>query len=185
MLQLFFPEEEYWDEEINKFVKLPEVELPPMEHSLVSISKWETKYEKPFLSNDKDDKTSDEIRYYIQCMALEPFDESVLSRLGPTQFEQINEYISKKSTATWFSEEKKPGAARFNRKIITSEVIYGWMVGLQIPAEFENWNINRLMTLIKICQINQEPPKKMGKRQAAEQQRKLNAMRREQYNTTG
>lgn len=186
MLYLTIPEVETYDEQTNRFGTLPEIVFPPMEHSLLSLSRWETEYEKPFINNRDPHKTNEELRYYIQCMTDEPITDDMLQRLRPQDVSKINTYLNKKATATWFNDDKKKHvpAAQQNR-IITSEVIYGWMIALNIPIEMETWNLNRLMTLIKVCQINQEPPKKMNPKQAAAEQRRLNAMRRERYNTNG
>lgn len=186
MLYLVIPEEETFDERTNKFGVLPEIVFPPMEHSLVSLSLWETEYEKPFIDKNAKSRTLEELEYYLKCMSTEPITDDMLSRLRPVDIRKINAYLNKKSTATWFNEDnKKAVPAAQKNKVITSEVIYGWMVALQIPIEMETWNLNRLMTLIKVCQINQEPPKKMNPKTAAAEQRRLNALRKERYNTNG
>ena len=182
MLFLEIPEREYYDEADNRF-KVIEGFSFHLEHSLVSLSKWEEKYEKPFL--DTTTRTDEETLYYIECMSIEPIKPYQVSLLGDTEIGKINDYIKKKNTATWITEKKGSGKPKTNKQIITSEVIYSWMVGLQIPVEFQYWNLNRLITLIQVCQIAQEPPKKMSPAQAAAKQRELNKQRRSQLGTRG
>lgn len=182
MLFLEIPEQEYYDEADNRFKIIAGFKFH-LEHSLVSLSKWEEKYEKPFL--DTTARTNEETLYYVECMSLDPITSYEVSLLGETEINKINEYIKKKATATWISENKGSGKPKTSKQIITSEVIYSWMVGLQIPVEFQYWNLNRLITLIQVCQLAQEPPKKMSPAQAAAKQRELNKQRRRQLGSRG
>lgn len=152
-----------------------------LEHSLVSISKWEAKWCKPFIS--KDPKTQEELLDYIRCMTVSNnVDPLVYMALNNEHVRQINEYIDAPMTATWFSEKEKKGRSK---EVITSELIYYWMTAFQIPFECQKWHINRLMTLIRICSIKNQPPKKMSKKDAMGRQRSLNAARRKAMNTAG
>lgn len=179
MLKITVPGTELWDEENEQFTSTPETVLQ-LEHSLVSLSKWESKFEKPFMSND--DRTDEEVLFYIECMNLDPhFAPEVLSRLTEENQKKIVEYIESKQTATWFTD--KPGTP--TREVITSELIYHWMVSLQIPFECQYWHINRLLTLIRVISAKNEPPKKMSRAEIAARNRELNAQRRKQYNTRG
>ena len=180
MLRITIPATELWDERIEKFVQTEETTLL-LEHSLVSISKWESKWCKPFLS--KTEKTTEEAIDYIRCMTLnDDVDPNVYTSLTNENMAKINEYIDSPMTATTFSniEGRKP-----NREIVTSEIIYNWMISLQIPSEYENWHINRLISQIRVCSIKNAPPKKMSQSEVMRQQRELNAARREQFNTKG
>ena len=181
MLQLTISvDAETWDEEKEEFVSAQKTTLE-LEHSLVSISKWESKWCKPFLSSTN--KTADEIMDYIKCMTLTPnVDPDIYSRLTTDHFKQINEYINAPMTATTFSDDKM---SKKNREIATSELIYYWMIALQIPLECQEWHLNRLLTLVRVCNIKNEPPKKMGKRDLMSRNAKLNAARRQQLNTKG
>jgi hypothetical protein len=152
-----------------------------LEHSLVSLSKWESIFEKPFLG--KDEKTTDEILGYVEAMILTPIqDPTILRRLSSDNFTEINNYVSAKRSATWFNEA--PNAPK-SREAITSELIYYWMISLQIPMECQHWHLNRLFTLIKIFNVKNGKPKKMSKNAIAAQNRQLNAQRRAQLGTSG
>lgn len=180
MLKIIIPQSEHFDQSISEFILLPEVKID-MEHSLVSLSKWESEFEKPFLS--KEGKTPGETSGYLRAMALSPdIPKEVFQRIPPEVITQINDYISAKMSATWFTET--PGAPK-SREVITSEIIYYWMTALNIPFECETWNLNRLFTLIKVTNQKNSPAKKMGKGEQLAQQRRLNAERMAANNTAG
>lgn len=171
---------EGWDEEKQEFVKPEEINLR-MEHSLVSISKWESKWHKPFFS--KQAKTDEETLDYIKCMTITKNVKSeTYDKLTRENIKQINDYINDPMTATNFSEEKN---SKRNNEIITSEVIYHWMIALNIPSEYDKWHINRLLTLVKVCNIKNQPSKKMSKRELLSRNRALNEARKKQLNTKG
>lgn len=180
MLTIIVPGPEVYDHSSEEFTTTDDFVLE-LEHSLVALSKWESKYEKPFL--EAKDKTGEEILDYIKCMVLNPeLPEDLFSRLSEENFEAINAYLNAKMTATWFSEQ--PGAPR-TREIITAELVYYWMTIFNIPFECENWNLNRLFTLIRICNIKSAKPKKMSRAEAAARQREMNAQRRAAMKTKG
>lgn len=158
MLQLNIPEVEYFDERTNEFIEVKAHTLL-LEHSLLSISKWEAKWRKPFLG--KEDKTQEETMDYIRCMTINrDVDPLVYRAISNEELVRIKEYINAPMTATWFNDrDKRPPS----RKVITSELVYYWMVAQNIPFECEKWHFNRLMTLIRICGEKNQPPKKMGK----------------------
>ncbi len=180
MLRVTVPTVEGYDEEKEEFVTAEGVELE-LEHSLVSLSKWESIWEKPFLSGSE--KTEDEVRSYVQCMLISPeVSPELFQRLSSENFREINEYINAKMTATVFREtEKKSGSGEF----ITSELIYYWMISLNIPFTCENWHLARLLTLIRVCNAKNAPKQKMSRKDAAAQQRELNAQRRAMMGSRG
>lgn len=171
---------ENWDEEKEEFVE-PKTQSLQLEHSLVSISKWESKWCKPFLS--KVEKTDEETLDYIKCMTItQNVNPEVYNHLSRENMRQINDYIAAPMTATTFSNEKH---GNNSGEQVTSEIIYYWMIALNIPEKFEKWHINRLLTLIKVCNIKNQPKRKMSQREAMSHQRMLNASRRKQLNSKG
>lgn len=169
-----------WDEEREEFV-YPSIEELQLEHSLVSLSKWESKWCKPFLS--KEDKTSEELLDYIQMMTVEPVTSpEVWNNLTRENFHDIETYINAPMTATTFSKDKRPANSR---EIITSELIYYWMISLQIPFECQYWHLNRLLTLIRVCNIKNAPPPKHSKGDIMRRNAALNAQRRARLNSKG
>lgn len=169
-----------WDEEKEEFV-IPTTEVLQMEHSLVSLSKWESKWCKPFFS--KQEKTTEEILDYIQMMTVTPdVRPEVWNNLTQENVSDIRAYIDAPMTATTFSKDTKQTNSR---EIITSELIYYWMIALNIPVEFQDWHINRLLTLIRVCNIKNSPPKKYGKNDIMRRNAALNAERRARLNSKG
>jgi len=193
MLELLIPKTRLWDQKANngngEFVYSQECRIK-LEHSLVSVAKWESKYHKPFL--DDKDKTNEELLYYIKCMTItQNVKDIVYLALTKEHTKQITDYISNKMTATWFSDEKqKPGNKVGNKKETkTSELIYYWMISHQIPFECQKWHLNRLLTLIKVCNAKQKAANstKGGKhkRDLLRENYNINAARRKAMNTTG
>lgn len=181
MLTIIVPAGEQYDERTGEFIYVKKDQVLQLEHSLISLSKWESKWCKSFLS--RNDKTEEELLDYIKCMTLtQNVDSAVYRNLSKDNIEQINKYIEAPMTATSFSEDKR---GRANREIITSELIYYWMISLNIPFECQKWHLNRLLTLIRVCNIKNQPPKKMGKKTLMSRNAALNAARRKQLNTNG
>lgn len=180
MLKITIPGDELFDEENNRFIKLESVTLE-LEHSLASLSKWESIWETPFLSGKN--QTTEEILGYIKVMTLTPdVPDEVYERLTQANIQDINAYINAKMTATWFNET----GGKSNKETITSELIYYWMITLNIPFECEHWHLNRLFTLIKVCNEKNQPPKKTKMtRQDIASRSELNRRRREALGTKG
>ena len=171
---------EQWDDDEQVFIVTKEKTIE-LEHSLVSISKWESKWNKPFLS--KKEKTIEEMIDYYRCMTITPnVDPNIYYAMTIKNKKDIENYIEAPMTATWFSKQKKGPTSS---EQVTSELIYYWMINYQIPFECQKWHLNRLMTLIKICQIKSEPGKKMSERDVLSQNAALNAYRRKKFNTKG
>ena len=180
MLRITIPATELWDESKDEFINTKGQTLQ-LEHSLVSLSKWESKWCKPFIS--KDTKTEEEELDYIRCMTItQNVDPNVYKFIPNDIREEIKEYISAPMTATWFNEDKK---GKSDSEQITSELVYYWMIAQNIPFECEKWHLNRLLTLIKVCNIKSQPPKKMSKKALMSRNAALNAARRKQLNTKG
>lgn len=180
MLTVTIPAIEGFDEEKQEFVTLAKEQTLQLEHSLVSLSKWESKWQKAFLT--KNEKTSEETIDYIKCMTItQNVNPNVYSRLTASNIEEIHKYIEAPMTATTFNEHNQ----KTSREIITSELIYYWMISLNIPMECQKWHLNRLLTLIRVCNVKNTPPKKMSKKQIMSNNAALNAARKKQLNTSG
>lgn len=179
MLVINMPSIELYDEKKEEFITTEECTLE-LEHSLISLSKWESKWKIPFISNDN--KTTEQVIDYIRCMLLDDSKKDNIKYLTSENIKKINDYISDSMTATTFYEENMS----FRKKeTITSELIYYWMVASNIPMECQNWHLNRLLTLIRICSIKNTPPKKMSKRDIMSRNKALNEARRNQLHTSG
>ena len=181
MLTLEIPGHEFFNEETEEFVTIGDVTLE-LQHSLSSLSKWESEWEIPFL--DGLPKTNEQVLDYIRCMCLTPnIAPEVFLRLTDKHLETINNHINAKKTATWFNERKSAGKSK---EVITTELIYFWMVTYQIPFECQYWHLERLLTLIKIVNIKQSSNKStMSKRDLADERRALNESRQKQFGTEG
>lgn len=180
MIQITVPERECWDEIKEEFVYVKGQTLQ-LEHSLVSLSKWESKYCRPFLS--RQDKTHEEMLYYIKCMTVtQNVSPDVYTALTDENIQAINAYIEAPMTATTFGDEHMRGNGREQP---TAELIYYWMIALNIPFECQKWHLNRLLTLIRVCSIKNQPPKKRSAREIMSRNAALNAARRKKYNTRG
>lgn len=180
MLKIIVPEKELYDEERNVFLKSRAQELQ-LEHSLVSISKWESKWKKPFLA--KGIKNNNEILDYIACMTLtQNVDPMVYGCMDQSIIDIITEYIQAPMTATTFTKETKSAASA---EIITSELIYYWMISFNIPFECQKWHLNRLLTLINVCNIKNQPAKKLSHNEILARNRALNEQRKAKYKTKG
>lgn len=180
MLNIKIPGVELFDELKSEFTMSDEVHLQ-LEHSLASLSKWESVWEKPFLSDEE--KSIEETIAYVKDMVLTPdISDEVFNRLTNDNLREINAYIAKKMTATWFNERgpKKP-----NTKVITSELLYYWMVAHSIPFECQYWHLNRLLTLIRVCNAENAPEEEMSQADMLAERRRLNEERRKQFQTKG
>lgn len=168
----------------DQFLYTKETHLK-IEHSLVAISKWESKWHVPFL-DDKTEKTDEMMVDYIRCMTIsQNVDPEIYNiiKLNADILKEINEYINDPMTATWFNDRNK---SKGNKgEIVTSELIYYWMFAQGIPLECEKWHLNRLMTLIRVCGEKNSPPKKMSRKENMAQIKALNEARRKAYGTRG
>lgn len=179
MLKITIPSREMFNDKTQEFFTTKEYTLQ-LEHSLVSISKWEAKWNIPFLSKEK--KSIEQTLDYIKCMNItQNISDEVFNYLTNDNIKKINEYIEAPMTATTFSKDNN----KKNNEIITSELIYYWMIALNIPMECQKWHINRLLTLVRICNIKNAPPKKMSPREVMSRNAALNAARRQKFHTSG
>ena len=174
MLPILISGHEFYNESTGEFIDVKDT-LLKLEHSLVSVSKWEEHYKKPFLT--KDAKTKEETIFYIKCMTINNnVNELVYELLTAEQIESINQYIQDNRTATWFTE--RDNDSDINREQITSELIYYWMIIYNIPQDYQKWHLSRLMTLIRICNIKNSPNKKMSEQETLDYYRRIKEQRR-------
>lgn len=179
MLKVTIPAIEQYDE-VNEVFITSKRQILQLEHSLVSLSKWESSWCKPFLT--KEPKTHEETIDYIKCMTItQNVDPDTYKFINKETISLINQYIDAPMTATIFQHEKKSN----RRETVTSEIIYYWMVALTIPFECQKWHLNRLLTLIKVCNLKNAPPKKMSKNEILAKNRALNSARRNALNSSG
>jgi hypothetical protein len=179
MLKLVIPDREMYDEIKSEFLTIKGCTIQ-VEHSLVSLSKWESKWNKPFIS--KEEKTYEENIDYIRCMTItQNVKDEIYLNLTNENIEEISNYIAASMTATIFHDNN----SGTSNEIITSEIIYYWMIEYNIPFECQKWHLNRLLTLIRVCSKKKEKPKKMSQAEIINRNRELNNKRRQQYNSKG
>lgn len=184
MLQIIVPppQTEEWDEINEEFIYRPKgkAHILQLEHSLISLSKWESKWHKSYIS---DEKTEEENLDYIKCMTLNSNVQSeIYENLTKENLKEIYKYINDPMTATTFSDRRN---SKPNRRRVTSEVIYYWMIKLRIPVEFEKWHLQRLLTLIRVCEEEEAPKKKRSAKEIMSENAALNAARRKQFHSKG
>ena len=180
MLELTVLDKEFYNEATGEFFTKPGG-LLVLEHSLLSISKWESKTKKPFLDTMAKSMKPDEFIEYVKCMTVNRPKPEVYENIDLDILDKVRAYMEDPMTATWFADKDK----RRSREIVTAEVVYYWMTALQIPFECEKWHFNRLMTLITVCNLKNQPPKKMSKRDVMSRNSKLNAARRKASGSRG
>lgn len=183
MLKITIPPCKYWDSKREIFFTYPEKPITlQLEHSLISLSNWEAKWNKPFLSKIEE-RTTEEMLDYVRCMTLtQNVDPNLYYYLPETVIKTITDYINSPMTATTFSNAKNTAPSR---EIVTSELIYYWMLSYNIPFTCEKWHLNRLMTLIRICGIKNSPQKKMSANEIRSRNRSLNEARRKAMHSKG
>ena len=180
MLELAVTIPESWDEIKEEFITFEPVKLH-LEHSLESLSRWESKWHKPFLGQDS--HTKEETLDYIRCMCLDQVsDPSIFSYLDSKSLKKVSEYIDDSMTATWFSHQKNYGNSS---EQITAELIYYWMISFGIPFECASWHLNRLLTLIRVCEAKNRKAEKIPRNEQLRSQAALNKARRQRYHTRG
>lgn len=183
MKKLIIKGEEKWDPIKEEFIPATKEYTLQLEHSLLSISKWEEIYHKPFLSTEKD---LDMIKSYVKCMTINNVPDTIYEHLTPDHLNEITDYINDKHTATWFSDGQGGHTnGRMNGEIITAELVYYWMVEMGIPVEFQKWHLNRLLTLIRVISVKRDPKGSKGKKMTAQERSALNKARKQKYGIRG
>lgn len=181
MIKITLGGTDLWDEEHERFIESPEPVTLKLEHSLISISKWEMEYEKPFLTDDQ--KTKEEFIYYIKCMTINSgVPDNIYKFITNSDIEKINKYNNRKMTATWFSNQKE---GTHSGRIPTSELIYAMMILNNVPFECQTWHINRLLTLLRVIENEQSPKKKMSQKEVLSRYDAINRMNRAKYKSKG
>ncbi len=183
MLQITVQPQEFYNEKTEEFYSIDKPQTLTLEHSLLSVAKWEARWKKPFLDNKP--KTDVEMRDYIRCMTLtQNVNPIVYNGITAKQVKEIEDYMNDPMTAATFTDHRR-SQSRPNGQFVTSELIYYWMTVQNIPFECQKWHLNRLMTLIRVCSEENAPKQKMSKKDAAARNRSLNAARRKKYHTKG
>ena len=181
MLTIKIPDKELFNDTTQEFVTVKGRELR-LEHSLVSLSKWESKFHKPFLT--KEDKSRAETIEYIKCMTItQNVEVNVFKAIDSKVIKEVTAYLEDPMTATTFSKQEQKH--KINREVVTAEIIYYWMVALQIPMECQKWHLNRLLTLINVCNIKNQPKRKMSKGEIVARNKALNDERRRRFDSAG
>ena len=181
MLTITIPDQELFNDTTQEFIKVKGRELK-LEHSLVSLSKWESKFHRPFLT--KENKTRAETVEYIKFMTMtQHVEDNVFKAIDTKVLNEVTAYLEDPMTATSFSKQEEK--CKINREIITAEIIYYWMIALQIPMECQKWHLNRLLTLINVCNIKNQPKRKMSRGEVMARNKALNAERRQRINSSG
>lgn len=187
MLEISIPPQEILNNDTYEIIKIPGVDLT-LEHSLVSLKKWEEKWHIPFLKKDPP-KTPEQLRDYVKCMTINSkMVNPIIYEYIPKEYmDKIATYIEDPMTATWFNDNKSSNSSKsiMNDRIITAELIYYWMICCNIPVEFQKWHLNQLMTLIRVCSEENKPPEKRNKLEMMQERKRLNEYRRKKYNTKG
>ena len=182
MLELKIPEVDLFDQELQEFIGVIRPQTIRLEHSLVSLAKWESRWEKPFLQ--KEPMTMEETIHYIRCMTItQNVNPQVFGYVAKYHLHEIYGYMELPMTATTFSKDKEPW--RGSREIVTAEIIYYWMTAFNIPFECQKWHLNRLLTLINVCNLKNKPPKKMSQRDILTRNHNLNQQRLKKLGTRG
>lgn len=180
MLTIKIPSSDYYDESIGKFISIKECTIN-LEHSLISIARWESKWNKPFLT--KEAMTPEQYRDYLAGMSLTPVNPTVFFGLTPENIEDIKKYIESPMTATTFSNRVN---TKINKEVITAEILYYRMIANNIPMECQKWHLNRLFTLLRVCDAKNQPQKSKGNKSAAlSRNAQINAARRARLNSKG
>lgn len=180
MLKIQVKGRELFDEETLTFISAKDTVLQ-LEHSLISLAKWESKWHKPFLNNEQ--KTEEEMRDYIRCMTItQNVDPDVYYCMSEENLLEVKKYMEDPMTATWFNDKNNP---KSRQKAVTAELIYYWMITLGIPLEWEKRHLNRLLTLIRVCNNENAPKKKMSRKDVYKQNAALNDARKKKWGTTG
>lgn len=181
MLELRIASVELYDEKLEEFFTVPGQTLK-LEHSLVSLAKWESKWEKPFLS--KNNMTLAEVTDYIRCMTItQNVDPFIFSYVARYHLDEVYKYMELPMTATTFSKNKEPWKG--SSEVVTAEIIYYWMTVYNIPIDCQRWHLNRLLTFINVCNIKNQPKKKMPLKELHKRNYELNNKRLAELNTTG
>lgn len=187
MITITVPKREVFDTENQIFYRVDHETTIQLEHSLISLQKWESKWHVPFLY-DKTQKTFEQTIDYIRCMCVTPnVKEDVFYCIPPSEMQRISEYIHDPMTATWFRDDKKnqDPLNKPKKEIVTAEIIYYWMITLNIPSEYKKWHLNQLLTLIRVINVKNTPQKKRPRREILEEYKAINEENKKKFNTKG
>lgn len=181
-IEVTIPDQEMWDSEKNEFVYVKGCTIR-MKHSLLSISKWEMTWKKPFLKPGYV-MTEEETLDYYRCMTItQNVDPGIYRYIPTSEQEKINKYIETPMSA-YIPQNKKSGGVKHT---FVSEHIYYWMTAANIPQSYEKWHLSRLLNLLEIAANENDPKKskKMSRGEIYKQNQELNSARRKALGTHG
>ena len=187
MVEIYIPKSQIIDEETGVVYTAEKDWKLALEHSLISVQKWEAKWHVAFLN--KGTRTFEQTIDYLRCMTLTPnVPDEVYYCIPHTELKRVLEYVDDPMTATRINDGFDSGNSygkKMGKDVITAEVIYNWMISLNIPTEYRKWHLNQLLTLIRVINAKNQPKKKRRMRDVLEEYKSINEANKRRFGTKG